>query len=538
MSLTQDEYRKLGKILTDQKSRLNTLYKITDKTGQVIPFQFNRAQEELWRQRHSLEIVLKSRQQGVTSFYCVRALDTCLFNPNIKAGIIAHNREDAKAFFREKVRFAYDSLPTELRESIPVEVDQAGELRFANGSSIRVGTSLRSATLQMLHISEFGKICAKYPDKAREIVTGSFNAVQAGQNISVESTAEGNTGYFQEYCKQAEDHALAGKPYTVLDWRIIFLPWWSDPDCQLLDAPADMAIPQPLEEYFNKLKQRGATTARALKEQDDWVISPDVLTTDLKYSQKAWYVKKWSLTGEDMKREYPSTPEEAFAAAIRGSFYSHQFNKIHEEGRICRVPYQTGAAVSTYWDLGKGDPTAIWFVQDVGREIHVIDYYKNSGEDLPHYVKVLKDKEYIYGRHVLPHDAAHERLGMPKSIGDQLKDLGLATEIAPRQPIDHGIQQVRSILPICWFDEANTYDGVKALEGYRKEWDDRGACYKNYPFKDWTNHGADAFRTLAMMHKFQEGGRFLSPRKQGSNRQTRANSVRRLGNRGARRRAA
>ena len=107
-------------------------------------------------------------------------------------------------------------------------------LKFSNGSSIRVGMSLRSSTFQFLHISEFGKICAKYPDKATEIITGSLNTLAAGQYAFIESTSEGREGPFYEMCKQAQALSDSGKELTKLDFRFHFFPWHREPTYRLL----------------------------------------------------------------------------------------------------------------------------------------------------------------------------------------------------------------------------------------------------------------------------------------------------------------
>ena len=167
--------RKAAPKYNDQQWRLNNLYYITDSTARKIKFTMNSVQLKLYTFMWYLSLVLKSRQHGITTFFCLYFLDVCLFNSNIHAGIIAHNREDAEAFFRDKIKFAYDNLPDWLKNARETESENARELSFPNGSVIRVGTSMRSTTLQYLHISEFGKLCAKYPEKAREVVTGSLN---------------------------------------------------------------------------------------------------------------------------------------------------------------------------------------------------------------------------------------------------------------------------------------------------------------------------------------------------------------------------
>lgn len=162
--------------------RLNNLYYIVDKRGNKVKFKLNWAQEALYNEMWYCNVILKARQLGISTFVCLLFLDRCLFNSNQSAGIIAHTVEDAQQIFR-RVKFAYDSLTDDIKEAVKAENDTANMLKFSNGSSLRVGTSLRSSTFQYLHVSEFGKICAKYPDKAQEIVTGSLNTVAPG-NIS------------------------------------------------------------------------------------------------------------------------------------------------------------------------------------------------------------------------------------------------------------------------------------------------------------------------------------------------------------------
>ena len=184
--------------LSDQKWRLNNLYKVKDKRGNVVTFVMNKAQEKLFDTMHFKNIILKARQLGFTTFIDLYILDVCLFNDTINAGIIAHHMDDAKTIFEEKVRFPYDNLDPRIRAERMATTDRANEIRFSNGSRIRVSTSFRSGTVQILHISEFGKIAAKYPDKAIEIISGAMEAVPLDGLLFVESTAEGREGAFYD----------------------------------------------------------------------------------------------------------------------------------------------------------------------------------------------------------------------------------------------------------------------------------------------------------------------------------------------------
>jgi hypothetical protein len=303
--------------MKDQYWRLNNLYWIINEQGQRVKFIMNAVQRILFLNLWFLNIILKSRQHGVTTFICMYFLDTCLFNSNIHAGIIAHNREDAEAFFRDKVQYAFNNLPSSIRVATPAETESSRELMFPNNSVIRVGTSLRSSTNQLLHVSEFGKLCAKYPEKAREVVTGALNTVHVGQIIIIESTAEGRIGYFYDYCMKAIDLMRRKADLSPLDFKFFFFGWHDDPKNAVQNGPA-IQITQDMQVYFESLQKIGIT------------LSPQ---------QKSWYVLKAAQQGDDMKREHPSTPEEAFEAVasacfFKGAMEGHKADRVGQFGNI------------------------------------------------------------------------------------------------------------------------------------------------------------------------------------------------------------
>lgn len=197
------------------------------------------------------------------------------------------------------------------------------------------------------------------------------------------------------------------------------------------------------------------------------------------------------LTDEQFRQEY----ECSFDAAILGSYYGRLLDEAQEAGRIGNVPYDPAALVDTWWDLGVGDSTAIWFVQRAGAETHVIDYHEMTGEGLPYYAKVIQSKPYVYGRHIAPHDIAVRELGTGRSRIEAAADLGLRFETAPRLPVDDGINAVRLALPKCWFDATRCKQGLEAMRQYRKDWDEKLKTFRDRPRHDWSSHAADAFRT-------------------------------------------
>ncbi|HET7154977.1 MAG TPA: terminase [Hyphomicrobiaceae bacterium] len=471
--------------LVDQWSqplwRINNLYTIKDKGGSAIPFRTNWAQEKFCEDMWFLNLILKARQMGFTTFIQIFMLDACLFNSNTGAGVIAHNRDDAEAFFSDKIKFAYDHLSEGLRSRIPATQDSAKSLEFNNHSRIRVGTSLRSGTFQYLHVSEFGKVCAKYPDKAKEIVTGAFNTVEAGQFIFVESTAEGNSGAFHDMCQKAQNDDKEGRPRTKLDFRFHFYAWWQDSSYRLDEADtAATIITAEDEKYFAAVEAEMRVTLDA--------------------GQRAWYVKKRQTQQSGMKREFPSTPGEAFEASVEGAYFVTEMAKVREQGRICKIPI-LNKPVDVYWDLGVGDAMSLTFVQTSGMEVRIIDYYENSGEGFEHYAKVLHDKGYIYGRHFFPHDGDHRTLGaVAKTKREWAIEAGIKpVEIVPRIPTEAaGIAASRSYLPQCYFDETRTARLIKCLDSYRKDWDDKLGVWKDTARHDEFSHGYKSFETAAV----------------------------------------
>lgn len=472
----------------DKRARLSSgFYKIKNKAGKTEPFRMNPDQAKFLDARHGMDVVLKARQKGFTTVIQLDMLDDCLFIPNTGAGVIAHNLNDAKAFFADKIKFAYDNLPSAFREVVSAEQDAADSMKFSNGSSIRVGTSLRSGTLQRLHVSEYGKLCAKYPEKAREVRTGAFNTVQVGQSITVESTAEGQAGDFFDMCDAARKKEESGSTLTALDFKFHFAPWFTSAEYRL--DPAGVIIAQEMEEYFAKIEAEMGVTLDA--------------------GQRAWYVKKAEQQGDDIKREYPSTPKEAFEASVEGAYFGPQMTTMRKQGRICRIPI-LDAPVYTTWDLGLDDSMAIIFWQDVGMERRAVDYYENNGEGFGHYARILTERGHNYSRHVMPHDADHRMLNKEattrrfeaESAG--IKPIDVLKRIATEQD---GIEASRTFMPKVYIDEVRCAKLIKCLDSYRKEWDDKRGAFKDHPLHDWSSHGYKAFESAAIRPQPANTGR-------------------------------
>lgn len=484
----------LLKALANKWYRLNSLYNIKDKDGKKVRFRPNLAQRSRYINGHCRDLILKARQLGFTTFEMIDALDDCLFIQDFSAGCICHKLEDAQDIFDNKIRFAYENVGDDWLEIFEClglhwpkpDRDRSLGYKFDNGSKLGVSTSYRGGTLQRLHVSEFGKICRQYPEKAREIVTGAFEAVGLGNQITLESTAEGREGYFFDYSAAAQRRHEAQAELTQLDFQFHFFPWWQEPSYRL--DPTHVVVPQHLVNYFDELESRHG-----------------IATTD---KQRAWYAKKAVDLGDDMRREYPSFPDEAFAQSAVGAYYLQQMRDLRRNQRLTnRVSWNRSLPVVTGWDLGMDDSMVIWFAQVVGREVHIIDYYENSGEGLEHYAQVVNKKPYRYAMHYGPHDLSVRELGTGEARIDKAAQFGLRFEIIPRVS-NHleGIEAVRRFLPICWINEESCSDGVNALDNYKKDWDERLGRFKDKPRHDWASHGAKAFETLARAPLFEAAG--------------------------------
>lgn len=469
--------------LRQQRWRLDNLYTVKNENGLIVPFRLRYVQRHFYEQAHNREIILKARQQGFSTFIDLWMLDECLWRRNVRAGIVADTLDNAKNLLREKIYLPYDNLPKPLRERFPMKERNVESCEFENGSRIDVGVSLRGGTYQFLHVSELGPLSVKRPDKAKEVKTGALNTVHGSNRVVIESTGYGGQeGIFYEMCDGARGNP---GPLTPLDFQFEFYAWWMDGKNQL-EAPVH--VDDRLAEYFAKLSLQGIP---------------------LTQKQKAWYVVKEREQGPDMKNEHPSTPEEAFAVTLEGTYYTLQLAKALDEGRITHVPVMQGRPVHTFWDIGKHDDTAIWFVQFMGNFIHVIDFYSMSGEDPEHFATVLAERGnsqgYEYGQYWMPHDIRVKLFGMKKTRVEQFLDLGLNPDIVPDVGVQDGINEVRRMLAFCIFDAERCAQGLKCLRNYRKDWDANRGCFKNDPRHDWASHASDAARYLAVTWKAEYG---------------------------------
>ena len=240
------------------------------------------------------------------------------------------------------------------------------------------------------------------------------------------------------------------------------------------------------QNHFKDLRDRG-------EKKDGWEL------LEFKSSQTAL------LDEGELKAAYKEMGEDkfnqefecSFSAPVEGSYYSKLINELEAKNQICDIPRDELARTFTGWDLGMSDSTSIWVAQIVNKEIRLIDYVENHGVGLDYYVNWLKEHDWMFATHILPHDVAVRELGTGLSRKEVLEESGLSVTIAPKLTVMDGIQAARRILPRCWFDPKVKL-GLDALRNYKRVYDEKRAVFHDRPFHDWASHASDAFRYLAV----------------------------------------
>ncbi len=247
----------------------------------------------------------------------------------------------------------------------------------------------------------------------------------------------------------------------------------------------------------------------------NYVVTPpdDAIVVNIGWQDNPWFPEVLRKEMESLKKrsqsEYENVWEGKPKQAIEGAIFASELLKAAKEHRLTKVPIQSGVEINTFWDLGQSDNTAIWFVQIVGMEYRLIDYYQSSGVKMAHYIEVLAEKGYKYGEHCLPHDAEHEQLAAQSTIKQQLQNalrdnpaLGKNVRIVPRIPKKAlGIDAARNIFSQCVFDKEKTADGLQCLRHYAFAFDAETGKVSKEPKHDAFSHGADAFLCFAQNYK-------------------------------------
>jgi len=474
----------INEYLTSKLWRLNNLYTIIDKDGERIPFVMNMSQLRVYQALsiHERLIILKSRQQGISTFWLIYFFDDAMFEEDFNIGLMAQGKEEA-ATLLERVKLAWDELDDSIKTFLHVSLDKdnSTEFSFSNNCTIFIRTSFRSATLQRLHISELGKIANKFPKRAKETNTGTLQAIKAGNIVAIESTAEGDN-MFKDKWDQAYNHQgpLAGK-----DFLAVFLSWIDDPDCV---ESTPQLISKEHAAYFSKI-------------EDELGL---ILTDEQKWFWVVQYRELQDGEVNDIHQEYPSTPEEAFEAARDGTYYSTDYRKkVVNKGHEITNLYDPNLDVDIVLDLGMNDDMVMGFWQAYEDEERCVHAYRNSGEGLEHYVNYantwLTDNDASLGTFSGPHDLRVRELGTGISRKKRLHELGVRkVQVLRKASVNDGIEAVRKMIPKLYIDPVECDFVITGFKNYSKEWDDIRGIWKDKPFHDKHSHPMDMVRYRAM----------------------------------------
>lgn len=461
--------------LSSKLWRLNNLYTIQDKDANERILKLNTSQHKiLTKFRHNKKIILKSRQQGISTLFLAYNLDACIFTPNIATGIQSYGQSEADKL-AQRGELMWERLDPTIKELLGIKLTRNNNkgMVFSNRSTLRIG-NFRGDTLQRLHVSELGKIAKMYPAKAEELKTGAFQAVSKNNTITIESTAEGKTGLFYEMWKAAEVAALKDN-LSPFDFQAIFLSWMEDSDCEM---DYKEVITPEMEEYFQSLN------------------------TPLKQTQKWWYVAKSRELGDKMKQEYPSTPDEAFEQSVEGTYYRTEFENL----KLITDSYDPHLKVHSVCDLGMNDTFAILFFQIHNNRVKIINEYMNSGYGLEHYRDVYtaltNELGYTHGKIYVPHDVRVRELIAGKTRWDALKELGFRPILVNKHKVQDGIEATRQFLKDVEVDE-KCERLLAAIQNYRKKYDKTLGVFLDSPLHDDHSNPADALRYLSMGHKYK-----------------------------------
>ena len=460
--------------------RMDNLYHINDKEGRLKVLKLNTAQRKILTEfRHNKKIILKSRQQGISTMYLAYNVDSCLFKSGYSAGIQSYGLDESNKL-QMRAELMWDKFDQDIKDLLGLKLvmnNQKG-MMWNNGSILKIG-NFRGDTLQSLHVSELGKIDNKSPDKSRELKTGAFQAVGKNNIITIESTAEGRHGLFYETWRRAELLKKTGAELGPFDFQAIFLSWVIDNDCNI-DMPKD--ISDDLARYFDKI------------EKD--------LGIKLLDTQKWWYAAKKEELGDDMGREYPTTAEEAFQQSVEGTYYANEYKNLVIEDKL----YDENLLVFRAVDLGMNDTFSIGFFQirPEGQPI-IIGEYENNGHGLDFYADICEaiSKKFGWkmGATFVPHDSNVRELIADKTRFDRMKELGFEPILIPKHKLQDGIEATRQFLKTCKVD-SNCERVLLAIQNYRRKFDPNFSVYLDKPVHDEFSHTADMLRYMAMGCKY------------------------------------
>lgn len=471
----------MGNELESQLWRLHHLYSCREEgTGKALPFIVRPEQEMLFKHLietpHIPAYIIKSRRLGISTAVETFNVDCAVFNQGWRGVLIDQKQDDATKKMVEIIRFAVDSLPPEILKGFTFDKRNDSELRLRfNGESesedsvIFATTGNRGGDCSFLHVSEWGPIAATDPTRSREIRTGAFPAARLGRRVVETTWYGGRVGDLWDLIKPI----MQKDPNS--EGIIYFFPWHADPQAIKVHG----SVTRDIELYFRELGEKLGKS----------------FTTE----QKHWYAAKKLEQGIFVKREYPSTLDEAFEAPVEGAVYADKLMEIRGKGQIRPMEWDRAFPVYATWDIGWNDTTAIWFQQVIANQVFWIRHIEHKGKSAADMATIVRDTGIPIARHFLPHDAGAMHANTGTSYALELQKAGFTNwTVLPRtMDIWNGINQLRDILPRSWFNVAGCEQGIAYLDTYHTKPISAGGTISREPVHDISSNTADAARYFA-----------------------------------------
>jgi phage terminase large subunit len=261
----------------------------------------------------------------------------------------------------------------------------------------------------------------------------------------------------------------------------------------------------PVDAFFRKAGAPPNSVVRKINWEDNpWF--PDVLRAELEHDRAV---------DED---KYTHVWDGGYEIISEGAYYAKSLAEAEKDGRIGDFPYDPALPVLTAWDIGVDDYTAIWFMQENGRQVRAIDYFEASGEGAEQIVRAAlpelipdatqradglqalgRKVPYRYGHHFLPHDVMVREWGAgAKTRFETLTGLGVKPIRvgAAMDPADR-VNAGRGLFPVVRFNAKTTAIGRTRLQKYRRRLNETLGVYMG-PLHDENSHGSDAFGEFAV----------------------------------------
>lgn len=462
--------------LADQNWRLANLYKCKKEgSGEPVPFKARPEQAEVIRllQEEPLTplYIIKARRLGLSTGLGIYMTDLCTWTGGATGRLIERTKDFAGEKMRDILRLAFNSMPKPLLDRFDVKHTDSPAVLDPKvvgnpedrRSLIQAGVAARGGDCSMLWVSEWGPIAHKDPTRSEEIKTGAFPAARLGRRVVETTWMGGKAGHLWDLIAPIlqSDPDAAG--------RILFFPWHGDPACVRID---EGPVSSSHEEYFRVLAEK---TGKHFSRE-----------------QKRWFAVMQKEQGIFMKREFPSTLDEAFSAPVEGAIYASEIGDAEVQGRVTHLP-TAGGLVHTFWDLGAPKNTRVWYVEQAGRFLRVLRHDGGTDETIAQRWSRMLNLGYSYGTHYLPHDAdATARNG--RSFAGECRELGMNVKVVPRCADEWvGINHLKGLFPSLEFDAEKCRAGLDAMSCYHIGDD-------NEPVHDDTSHDADGLRTMAEAH--------------------------------------